>query len=136
MVLGGLLPDAPAVNVLPILVATAAARVGRGCPEAPAERLAAHYGGPTVVRGSAVVAVGSRFPDPASVVFAGLAGAFNTGVGAAVCSATVDVLVVPSPSGLVSSDDLEAGRAVVYGEARFDTRETSSVSGRGSRVWS
>ncbi|MEE6208939.1 sodium:calcium antiporter [Salarchaeum sp. III] len=119
MVLGGLVPSSPAVNVLVLVVATALVWVGSGWLEESAEDLAAYYGLPAVVQGSIVVAVGSSFPELASVVFAALAGAFDIGVGAVVGSAIFNVLVIPALSGLAADDDLSASRAIVYKEAQF-----------------
>ncbi|QDX41152.1 sodium:calcium antiporter [Salarchaeum sp. JOR-1] len=119
MVLWGLVPSSPAVNVLVLVVATALVWVGSGWLEASAENLAAYYGLPAVVQGSVVVAVGSSFPELASVVFAALAGAFDIGIGAVVGSAIFNVLVIPALSGLASDDDLSASRTIVYKEAQF-----------------
>ncbi|GAA0657152.1 sodium:calcium antiporter [Salarchaeum japonicum] len=101
------------------MVATALVWVGSGWLEESAENLAAYYGLPAVVQGSVVVAVGSSFPELASVVFAALAGAFDIGIGAVVGSAIFNVLVIPSLSGLAADDDLSASRAIVYKEAQF-----------------
>ncbi|WP_255151274.1 sodium:calcium antiporter [Halorarius halobius] len=117
MVLG--LPDTPIVNVLLIVVASGVVWVGSGWLEQAAERLAAYYGLPAVVQGSVVVAVGSSFPELASVVVAALAGVFEMGVGAVVGSAIFNVLVIPGLSGLAKDEPLEANRTVVYKEAQF-----------------
>ncbi|PSQ45314.1 sodium:calcium antiporter [Halobacteriales archaeon SW_7_68_16] len=119
MALGGVLPDTPAVNVVLILFATAVVWVGSGWLESSAEDLSAHYGLPAVVQGSIVVAVGSSFPEFASVVVAASAGAFDVGIGAVVGSAIFNVLVIPALSGIASDDDLEASRTIVYKEAQF-----------------
>jgi cation:H+ antiporter len=119
MVLGSVLPDTPVVNVLLILVATGFIWFGSGWLEESAEHLSAYYGLPAVVQGSIVVAVGSSFPEFASVVFAALAGAFDMGVGAIVGSAIFNVLVIPALSGIASDEDLEASRTIVYKEAQF-----------------
>jgi len=119
MALWGLVPSSPAVNALVLAVATAFVWVGSGWLEESAENLAAYYGLPAVVQGSVVVAVGSSFPELASVVFAALAGAFDIGIGAVVGSAIFNVLVIPALSGLTADDDLSASRAIVYKEAQF-----------------
>ncbi|MEF8863332.1 MAG: sodium:calcium antiporter [Haloarculaceae archaeon] len=119
MVFGGLLPDAPLVDALAIVVATGFIWLGSGWLEESAEELAAHYGLPAVVQGSVVVAVGSSFPEFASVVFAALAGAFGLGVGAVVGSAIFNVLVIPALAGIASDGDLESSRTIVYKEAQF-----------------
>ena len=119
MVLGGLLPNTPIVNVVVIAVATVLIWFGSGWLEESAERLSAHYGLPAVIQGSVVVAVGSSFPELASVVFAALAGAFDMGVGAIVGSAIFNVLVIPGLAGLVTDDPVESSRSIVYKEAQF-----------------
>ncbi|MCT9097932.1 sodium:calcium antiporter [Haloarchaeobius sp. HME9146] len=119
MVLFGLLPDSTVLNVVAILVATGFIWLGSGWLEESAEHLSAYYGLPAVVQGSIVVAVGSSFPELASVVFASLGGAFNMGVGAIVGSAIFNVLVIPALSGIVTDDELETSRTIVYKEAQF-----------------
>jgi cation:H+ antiporter len=112
-------PDAPAVNALVIVVAAGAVWLGSGWLEESAERLATHYGLPAVVQGSVVVAIGSSFPEFASVVFAGLAGVFDMGVGAVVGSAIFNVLVIPALSAIAVDQELETNRTLVYKEAQF-----------------
>jgi cation:H+ antiporter len=119
MVLRGILPESPVVAVAVIIIATAVIWIGSGWLEESAEQLATHYQLPAVVQGSVVVAVGSSFPELASVVFASLAGSFSMGIGAIVGSAIFNVLVIPAVSGLVSGDELNADRALVYKEAQF-----------------
>lgn len=119
MLLGGVLPDTTPVNVLVVVVASALVWIGSGWLESAAEALSAHYGLPPVVQGTVVVAVGSSFPEFASVVVTALAGVFDMGVGAVVGSAIFNILVVPALSGLGSDDDLESSRAIVYKEAQF-----------------
>lgn len=74
MVLGDLLPETPIVDLVLIVVATGVIWLGSGWLEESAEELSAYYGLPAVIQGSIVVAVGSSFPEFASVVVAGLAG--------------------------------------------------------------
>jgi cation:H+ antiporter len=119
MLLGGLLPNSPVVAVLVIGVASGFIWVGSGWLESSAENLSAYYGLPPVVQGSIVVAVGSSFPELASVVFTALAGVFDMGVGAIVGSAIFNILVIPALSGLVSDGELETSREIVYKEAQF-----------------
>jgi len=119
MVLGGLLPDATAVHVLVVVVTSALIWLGSGWLERAAEALSLHYGLPAVVQGSVVVALGSSFPEFASVVFTALADTFNMGVGAIVGSAIFNILVIPALSGIAAEGDLEADRTVVYKEAQF-----------------
>ncbi|WP_396611669.1 sodium:calcium antiporter [Haloferax sp. S1W] len=119
MVLGGLLPSTPATNVLLIVVATAFIWLGSGWLEESADHLASYYGLPPIVQGTIIVALGSSFPEFASVVFAALAGVFDMGVGAVVGSAIFNILVIPALSGLATDGDLETSRLVVYKEAQF-----------------
>ena len=120
MGLGVLLPDTVAADVLVILVATGLVWVGSGWLEESAASIATHYGLPPIVQGTLVVAIGSSFPEFASVVIAARAGVFDIGVGAIVGSAVFNVLVVPAAAGLAGPDDkLDASRALVYKEAQF-----------------
>jgi len=119
MVLGGFLPDSTAVQVVAILAATGLIWVGSGWLEDAAEGLSAYYGLPAVVQGSVVVAVGSSFPELASVVITALSGSFGMGVGAVVGSAVFNILVIPALSGIMTEDPLDANRAIVYKEAQF-----------------
>lgn len=119
MVLGGIIPNTPVVNVIVIAVATGFIWLGSGWLEDAAEHLSTHYGLPAVVQGSIVVAVGSSFPEFASVVFTALAGVFNMGVGGIIGSAIFNILVIPALSGLASDSDLESSRTIVYKEAQF-----------------
>jgi len=119
MVLGGLVPQTPAVLAVVVVAATGLIWVGSGWLEESAEALSRHYGLPEVIQGSVVVAVGSSSPELASVVFAALGGSFGMGVGAVVGSAVFNVLVVPGLSGIVSDGPLDANRTLVYKEAQF-----------------
>jgi len=119
MVLGGLLPDTTPVQVAVIVVATGMIWVGSGWLESAAEELSSYYGLPAVVQGSVVVAVGSSFPELASVVVTALSGSFGMGVGAIVGSAIFNVLVIPAVAGIVTDDPLDVNRTVVYKEAQF-----------------
>jgi len=112
-------PESTPVAVVVILLATGVIWIGSGWLESAAERLAAYYGLPAVVQGSVVVAVGSSFPELASVVVTALAGSFSMGVGAIVGSAVFNVLVIPGLSGVVSKAGVGADRAIVYKEAQF-----------------
>ncbi|MFC5136296.1 MULTISPECIES: sodium:calcium antiporter [Haloferacaceae] len=119
MALGGALPDTTAVNVLVVVAASGLIWLGSGWLEEAAEGLSTHYGLPPVVQGTVVVAVGSSFPEFASVVVTALAGVFDMGVGAIVGSAIFNVLVVPALSALATADDLDSSRTIVYKEAQF-----------------
>jgi len=117
--LGGLLPSSPIVAVSMIVVTTGVIWIGSGWLESSAEQLSAHYGLPPVVQGSIVVAVGSSFPELASVVFTALAGVFEMGVGGIVGSAIFNILVIPALAGLAATGNIETNRTIVYKEAQF-----------------
>lgn len=119
MPLGGVLPDTSLINVLVVVVATGFIWVGSGWLERSAEYLSRYYGLPAVIQGSIVVAIGSSFPELASVVFAAIAGVFGLGVGAIVGSAIFNILVIPGVAGLATDEPLESSRAIVYKEAQF-----------------
>ncbi|MEF8813495.1 MAG: sodium:calcium antiporter [Halovenus sp.] len=107
-------------DVVVILVTTGAIWIGSGWLETSAEKLSAYYGLPPVVQGSIVTAVGSSFPELATVVFSAVfVGSLELGVGAIVGSAIFNVLVVPALAGVATEQDIEANRALVYKEAQF-----------------
>lgn len=108
------------LNTAVILVTTGAVWVGSGWLESSAEKLSAYYGLPPVVQGSVVTAVGSSFPELATVVFSAVfVGSLELGVGAIVGSAIFNVLVIPALAGITTEQDIEANRALVYKEAQF-----------------
>lgn len=119
MVLSGVLPDTTLVHTLVIVVATVLIWVGSVWLERSAERLSTYYGLPAVVQGSIVVAIGSSFPELASVVITALTGSFGMGVGAIVGSAIFNILVIPALAGIATSEHLDVNRAIVYKEAQF-----------------
>lgn len=119
MPLGGLVPHTPAVDLLMIGAATVFIWVGSGWLERSAEHLSRYYGLPAVIQGSVVVAVGSSFPELATVVFAAFAGAFGLGVGGIVGSAIFNILVIPGLAGVLTEEHVESSRAIVYKEAQF-----------------
>jgi cation:H+ antiporter len=119
MVLTGVVPDATPINVAIVVVTTGFIWFGSSWLEASAERLSAHYGLPAVVQGSVVVAVGSSFPELASVVFTARSGVFEMGVGAVVGSAIFNILVVPGISGIATDDPVKTNLTIVYKEAQF-----------------
>ena len=88
--------------------------------EGAADRLSRYYGLPAVVQGAIVAAVGSSFPELASVVIATLRyGAFEVGVAAVVGSAIFNVLVIPALATLAQGQPLQTSRDLVYKEAQF-----------------
>mgnify|MGYP000339079281 CR=1 FL=1 len=111
----GLLLDA-----LVVVVASGAVWIGSSWLEGASERLSAYYGLPQVVQGSVVAAVGSSFPELATVVVAGVVtGSLSIGVGAIVGSAIFNVLVIPALAGVATEEDIESNRTLVYKEAQF-----------------
>lgn len=119
MGLGGLVPDATAVNVAIILGATVLIWIGSAWLEDAAEQLSTHYGLPPVIQGSVVVAMGSSFPEFASVVVTAFAGVFEMGVGTIVGSAIFNILVIPALAGLAVDRNIETNRQLVFKEAQF-----------------
>ncbi|MDZ7746406.1 MAG: sodium:calcium antiporter [Halobacteriales archaeon] len=115
----GLVPATPPAAVAVILVTTAIIWKGSGWLESAADDLAAHYGLPAVVQGSIVVAIGSSFPELASVVITALGDSFSMGVGAIVGSAIFNILVIPALAGIVADEPVSADRTIVYKEAQF-----------------
>ncbi|MFB6084499.1 MAG: sodium:calcium antiporter [Halorientalis sp.] len=108
------------VDVAIILVATGGIWIGSGWLEDASDRLSTYYGLPQVVQGAIVTAVGSSFPELASVVFAALlAGSIELGVGAIVGSAIFNILVIPALSGIAKQEEIESNRTLVYKEAQF-----------------
>ena len=95
-------------EVVIIVAATVAIWKGSDWLESSSERLATHYGLPEVVQGAIIVAVGSSFPEVATVVVAALGGSMPLGVGAIVGSAIFNILVIPAVAGVVTDDELEA----------------------------
>ena len=103
-----------------ILVTTAFVWLGSSWLESASEELAEYYGLPEVVQGSVVAAVGSSFPELATVVFSAIVtGSIGLGAGAIVGSAIFNVLVIPALAGIVTEDQIEANRTLVYKEAQF-----------------
>lgn len=124
----GRLLATPAGNVGIILVATVVIWVGSGWLENAAERLSLHYGLPPVIQGSVVVAVGSSFPELASIIVTALSGVFEMGIGTIVGSAIFNILVVPALAGLATPRDaIETNRALVYKEAQFYMIAVSAI---------
>lgn len=119
MVLAGVVPQTPSVFIIVIIVATGLVWIGTGWLEGAAERLSTYYGLPPVVQGSVVVAIGSSFPEFASVVFTAAAGVFSMGIGAIVGSAIFNILVIPALSGILAQQGVESNRNIVYKEAQF-----------------
>ncbi|MFW6017367.1 MAG: sodium:calcium antiporter [Halapricum sp.] len=109
-----------AVDVAIVLLTTGAIWIGSGWLEDASERLASYYGLPEVVQGSIVTAIGSSFPELATVVIAAITvNSLELGVGAIVGSAVFNILVIPALAGITIAEDVEANQALVYKEALF-----------------
>jgi cation:H+ antiporter len=103
-----------------ILLTTGAIWLGSGWLEGASEQLSRYYGLPEVVQGSIVTAIGSSFPELATVVVAAVTvGSLELGVGAIVGSAIFNILVIPAVAGIATTDDIESNRTLVYKEAQF-----------------
>ncbi len=101
------------------VVSTAIVWAGSRLLDTASQRLALYYGLPAVVQGAVIVAIGSSFPELASVVLAVLVhGTFDLGVGTIVGSAIFNILVIPAVAAFARSP-LTVNRAVVYKEAQF-----------------
>ncbi|MCU4717538.1 sodium:calcium antiporter [Halapricum hydrolyticum] len=109
-----------AVDVVIILLTTGVIWIGSGWLENASERLATYYGLPEVVQGSIVTAIGSSFPELATVVVAAITvNSLELGVGTIVGSAVFNILVIPALAGITTAEKIEANRALVYKEALF-----------------
>jgi len=103
-----------------IVLTTIAIWIGSDLLESASERLSTYYGLPLVIQGAIVAAVGSSMPELAAVVFAAVVeGSLDLGVGAIVGSAIFNVLVIPAVAGVVTDDEIESSRTLVYKEAQF-----------------
>ena len=88
--------------------------------EGAANALARYFRMPRVVQGAVIAAIGSSFPELASVVIAVLRyGDFELGIAAIVGSALFNVLVIPALAVLVRPGTLSTSRELVYKEAQF-----------------
>lgn len=102
------------------IIATGILWKGSDWLEHSSEGLSTFYELPDIVQGALVVAIGSSFPELATVVLSTiLHGEFDLGVAAIVGSAIFNILVIPAAAGLVSNDPLESNRDLVYKEAQF-----------------
>lgn len=102
------------------VVATGILWKGSDWLEHASERLSAYYQLPDIVQGALIVAIGSSFPELATVVISTLVhGEFDLGVAAIVGSAIFNILIIPAAAGLVTKSPLESNRDLVYKEAQF-----------------
>lgn len=99
-----------------ISVSTAVLWFGASQLERASEALGEQVGIPPVVQGSIVLAIGSSFPELASVLVAALVhDAFGLGLGVVVGSAVFNILVIPAAS-VLASDAMPTDRDLVYKE--------------------
>lgn len=108
-----------ALQVIVIVLATAVIWLGSEWLEEASARLSVYHDLPPVVQGGIVAAVGSSFPELASVVVAALYGSFGLGVGAVVGSAIFNVLVIPALAVLVPGTPIRSTRTLVHKETLF-----------------
>ena len=102
------------------IIATVILWKGSDWLEHSSEGLSTYYELPDIVQGALVVAIGSSFPELATVVISTLLhGEFDLGVAAIVGSAIFNILVIPAAAGLVTKNPLESNRDLVYKEAQF-----------------
>ncbi len=107
--------------ILVVVASTALVWKGSVLLESSSEQLALYYRLPDIVTGAVVVAVGSSFPELATVVLSTVGhGQFELGGSAIVGSAIFNVLVIPGLSGVLTGEQqLQANRDLVYKEAQF-----------------
>lgn len=102
------------------IVATGILWKGSDWLEHASEGLSTYYELPDIVQGALVVAIGSSFPELATVVISTLLhGEFDLGIAAIVGSAIFNILIIPAVAALVASEPLESNRDLVYKEAQF-----------------
>lgn len=107
------------VAILIILITTIAIGIGSYWLEDASAMLAVYYDLPPVVQGGIIAAVGSSFPELASVVVAALAGSFDLGVGVVVGSAIFNILVIPGLAVVLSPGSIDANRTLVHKDTMF-----------------
>lgn len=108
-----------ALAVVTIPVATAVLWLGSSWLEDASAHLSIYYDLPPVVQGGIVAAVGSSFPELASVVIAALLGSFDLGVGVVVGSAIFNILVIPGLAAILAGGSMTSTRTVVHKETLF-----------------
>lgn len=109
----------PLVEIAIIIVTTGAIWIGSDWLEGASSKLAVHYDLPPVVQGGIIAAIGSSFPELASVIFAALAGSFGLGAGGIVGSAIFNILVIPALAVVFSGSSISASRTLVHKETLF-----------------
>jgi cation:H+ antiporter len=108
-----------AVAIVTVPVATALIWLGSSWLEDASATLSIHYDLPPVVQGGIVAAVGSSFPELASVVIAALLGSLDLGVGAVVGSAIFNILVIPGVAVVGGKGTMSSTRTLVHKETLF-----------------
>ena len=108
------------IYILLALVSSVVVWMGSGILEGSSERLAVHYDLPPIIQGAVIAAMGSSFPELASVIVSTLVhGEFELGVAVIIGSAIFNILVIPGISGLAVQSPLKSNRDLVYKEALF-----------------
>lgn len=102
-----------------IIITTAAIWLGSGWLEESSEMLGVYYNLPPVVQGGIIAAIGSSFPELASVVFAALQGSAGLGIGAVVGSAIFNILVIPALTVIIPRTSINSTRTLVHKETLF-----------------
>ncbi|NMM47477.1 sodium:calcium antiporter [Marinigracilibium pacificum] len=102
-----------------IIISSIVVYWGGALLESTSEILADHYRLPSVVKGSIIMAVGSSFPELATVVVSTLIHEkFNLGISAIVGSAIFNILVIPGLC-CVLYGDMKANKTLVFKDAQF-----------------
>jgi len=88
--------------------------------ELAAHRLSKSYGLPEIIKGSMIMAIGSSFPELATVVLAGMVhGDYELGFATIVGSAIFNILVIPGVSVFFRAGVFGTNRAIIFRETQF-----------------
>ena len=88
--------------------------------ESAAHRLSKSYGLPEIIKGSMIMAIGSSFPEFATVVLAGMVhGDYELGFATIVGSAIFNILVIPGASVFFRTGAFGTNRDIIFRETQF-----------------
>ncbi len=88
--------------------------------ELAAHRLSKSYGLPEIIKGSMIMAIGSSFPEFATVVLAGMVhGDYELGFATIVGSAIFNILVIPAASVFFRAGAFGTDRDIIFRETQF-----------------